>query len=185
LAVMGGPDSLFSYGCAWANLSNTPLSLYKHYAHEGGIRTPMIAHWPNRIRNAGGFRHHLAHVMDVMATCVDVAGADYPVTFDGREILPLEGRSLLPALLDQPESPRTLIFEHERNAAIRVGDWKLVAHAGLARDGLREDARLELFNVRADPAEQQDLADEEPARVETLARRFVEEARRTFVLPAP
>ena len=185
LAAMGGPDSLFSYGCAWANLSNTPLSLYKHYAHEGGIRTPMIAHWPARIKNAGGFRHHLAHVMDVMATCVDVAGAEYPRTFDGREILPLEGRSLLPALLDQPESPRTLIFEHERNAAIRVGDWKLVAHAGLARDGLRAGARLELFNARTDPAEQRNLAAEEPARVETLTRRFVEEAHRTLVLPAP
>jgi arylsulfatase A-like enzyme len=145
----------------------------------------MIAHWPARIENQGGFRHHLAHVMDIMATCVDVAGAQYPTTFGGHKILPLEGRSLVPALLDRPESPRTMIFEHERNAAIRDGDWKLVAHAGLARDGLRADARLELFNVRTDPAEQRDLAAEEPARVKTLARRFVEEARRTLVLPAP
>ena len=71
---MGGPDTLFSYGCAWANLCNTPLWLYKHYAHEGGIRTPLIAHWPARL-GKGEWRPQVVHLMDIMATCVDVAGA--------------------------------------------------------------------------------------------------------------
>lgn len=65
LAKIGGPGSLFSYGSAWANLSNTPLRLYKHYAHEGGIRTPMIVHWPARIAKGGELREHVTHLMDL------------------------------------------------------------------------------------------------------------------------
>ncbi len=185
LAEMGGPGSLFSYGCAWANLSNTPLSLYKHYAHEGGIRTPLIASWPARIAGGGAWRPHVAHVMDIMATCVEVAGAAYPAAVEGRAILPPAGRSLLPALLGQPAEPRTLIFEHERNAAIRDGDWKLVGRDVLGRDGLRPGARWELYNLAGDPAEQHNLAATEPARVAELSRKFLDEARRTFVLPMP
>jgi arylsulfatase len=185
LAAMGGPQSLFSYGCAWANLCNTPLSLYKHYAHEGGIRTPLIAHWPARIKREGELRHDVTHLMDIMATCVDIARADYPKTFAGHDILPLEGRSLMPAFLGQSQEPRTLIFEHERNAAIREGDWKLVGQNVLARDGLRANARWELYDVRLDPAEQRDLAAGEPERVERLSRAFLELARRTMILPAP
>ena len=185
LAAMGGPGSLFSYGCAWANLCNTPLSLYKHYAHEGGIRTPLIAHWPARIKARGEIREHLAHVMDVMATCVEVGGAAYPATRAGQDILPLSGRSLLPAFLNQPEEPRTLVFEHERNAALRQGDWKLVGQNVLGRDGLVPGARWELYNLRLDPTEQRDLAAEQPERVEQMSRKFLEEARRTLILPAP
>ena len=149
LAAMGGPDSLFSYGCAWANLCNTPLSLYKHYAHEGGIRTPLIAHWPARIVGQGELRPHVAHLMDIMATCVEVTGAKYPAAVADKEILPMSGRSLLPALLHRPAEPRTLIFEHERNAAIRAGDWKLVGRNILGRDGLRPEARWELYDLPA------------------------------------
>jgi len=185
LAAMGGPGSLFSYGSAWANLSNTPLALYKHYSHEGGIRTPLIAHWPARIVGQGQWRPHVAHVMDIMATCVEVAGAKYPASVAGKDILPLSGRSLLPALLDRPAEPRTLIFEHERNAAIRQGDWKLVARDILGRDGLQPDARWELYDLRRDPAEQHDLAAENAPTVQRLSQAFLEEARRTFVLPAP
>lgn len=183
LAAMGGPGSLFSYGCAWANLCNTPLQLYKHYAHEGGIRTPLIAHWPATIKTRGEFRHHLTHVLDIMATCVELTGAAYPPEAGGQEILPLEGRSLLPALRGQAQTPRTLIFEHERNAAIRQGDWKLVGR--IAREGFAPNRKWKLYNLRSDPAEQHDLADQNPDRAETLARLFLEEARRTFVLPAP
>lgn len=185
LAAMGGPDSLFSYGCAWANLCNTPLSLYKHYAHEGGIRTPLIAHWPARIVGPGQWRPHVAHLMDIMATCVDVSGAKYPATFARRDILPLSGRSLVPALCNRPDEPRTLIFEHERHAALRTGDWKLVGRNILGRDGLRPDARWELYDLARDPAEQHDRAAGNAELVGRLSQAFLEEARRTFVLPAP
>jgi len=185
LSAMGGPGSLFSYGSAWANLSNTPLWLYKHYAHEGGIRTPLIAHWPKQIADPGAIRPHVAHVMDVMPTCVEIAGAEYPDRFNGRDVLPMEGRSLLPALRGEPDRPRTLLFEHERNTAIREGNWKLVGQKIIRREGLKPDAQWELYNIAADPTEQHDLAAEQPELVERLSKKFLDEARRTLVLPAP
>jgi len=185
LQAMGGPESLMSYGCAWADLCNTPLWLYKHYAHEGGIRTPLIVHWPGHVSDAGAVRPHAAHVMDVMATCVDVAGAEYPQTYKGQDVLPLEGRSLVPALNGESPKPRILIYEHERNAAIRQGDWKLVGQQVVKRDGLRPDAAWELYHMSSDPAEQRNLASEKPELVQRLAKQLADEMRRTLVLPAP
>jgi arylsulfatase len=185
LAAMGGPESLFSYGSGWANLSNTPLSMYKHYAHEGGVRSPLIAHWPARIKDPGGFRNQVVHVMDIMGTCVDVGKANYRKSFAGHEVLPMEGRSLVPALLNQPAQSRTLIFEHEHNAAIRRGDWKLVGKNVLARDGVKPGGQWQLYNLANDPAEQHDLASANPNIVKELNDKFLAEARRTLVLPAP
>lgn len=185
LAKMGGPGSLFSYGCGWANASNTPLKLYKHYAHEGGIRTPFIAHWPGKIAGAGSVFEEPGHIFDVMTTCVDLSGARYPTKFHDHAILPMEGRSLRPALVGQKAPERTLVFEHEHNWAIRVGDWKLVSENGLARDGLRPNPVRQLYNLRADPTEQHNLAAQHPDRVESLTQAFLDEARRTLILPAP
>lgn len=185
LARMGGPGSLFSYGSGWANASNTPLWLYKHYAHEGGIRTPFIAHWPARITDRGSLRHQPGHLMDIMATCVEIAGAEYPTTRDGKSILLMEGMSLTQTFVDHRIRDRMLLFEHERNAALREGDWKLVASNIIQGDGLREGVKWELYNLRDDPTEQHDVAVEHPERVQALAKLFLEEARRTQVLPAP
>jgi arylsulfatase A-like enzyme len=184
LAEMGGPGSLFSYGSAWANLSNTPLSNYKHYTDEGGIRTPMIAHWPKGIGKPG-IANRVSHVMDIMATCVDLGGAGYPKRRNGADILPPEGRSLAPAFSGKPDVPRTLIFEHEHNAAIRQGDWKLVSENGLGKTGMRPGAVWRLHDLANDPCEQHDLAKEQPERVEQMATAFLNEAKRTLVLPAP
>jgi len=185
LAAMGGPGSLFSYGCGWANLCNTPLARYKHFAHEGGIRTPLVVHWPRMIATPGGWRSDVAHLMDVMATCVEAAGAAYPPPDLGREILPLEGRSLLPTLAADTGRQRTLLFEHEGNVAIRRGDWKLVANQALTTDGLRPDVRWSLHDLAADPAEQVDLAAEKPDLVAELEAEFLAGARRTLILPRP
>jgi arylsulfatase A-like enzyme len=185
LEAMGGPDSLFSYGCAWANLCNTPLTLYKHYAHEGGIRTPLLMQWPARVTGRGEWRKQVAHVMDILPTCAEVAGAAYPAQFGGHKILPSAGRSLVPAMTGMPDVPRTLIFEHEHNAAIRDGDWKLVGRDVLGGDGPRPKARWELYNLADDPCEQRDLADSMPDRVQMLTKKLLEEARRTMVLPMP
>jgi len=185
LAEMGGPGSWFSYGCGWANLCNTPLARYKHFAHEGGIRTPLVVHWPAVIREAGGWRRDVVHLMDVMATCVEVAGADYPPPQVGHKLLPLEGRSLVPTLATDTGSPRTLVFEHERHGAIRRGDWKLVARDALDHEGLRPDVRWELYDLATDPSEQHDLAATHPQLVDDLAAEFLTEARRTLILPRP
>lgn len=185
LQKMGGPGSLFSYGCAWANFSNTPLWLYKHYTHEGGIRTPMIAHWPAKIVGKGEWRPHLTHITDIMATCIDISGAHYPETFNNRKIAPYEGRSLLPAFTNQPETPRTLVFEHERNGALREGAWKLVGQNVFAKNDFAKDAKWELYNITTDVSEQTDLAKQHPERVEKMKMKLLEEARRTHILPKP
>src|SRR5262249_62391308 len=91
LSEMGGPDTLFSYGSAWANLSNTPWRMYKHYSHEGGISSPLIVHWPAQIKARGAWRAQPGHVIDVMATLVDVVGAQYPRERAGVTVLPMEG----------------------------------------------------------------------------------------------
>jgi arylsulfatase A-like enzyme len=184
LAAMGGPGSLFSYGSAWANLSNTPLARYKHSAYEGGIRTPMIVHWPARIPQGGGFRQHLVHVMDLMPTCIEVAGAAYPAVHEGHAILPLEGRSLLPAFDDRPAGERRLVFEHEGNAALIEGDWKLVGANVVAGERIREDG-WRLHHLPTDPCEQDDRFLAEPERAARMIALFEREARRTLILPAP
>jgi arylsulfatase A-like enzyme len=185
LTGMGGPGSMFSYGCGWASLSNTPLARYKHFAHEGGIRTPLIVHWPARITEAGGWRRDVVHVADVMATCVEVAHASYPPVDNRTPPLPLEGKSLVPSLAADTGVPRTLVFEHEGHAAIRRGDWKLVASDALERDGFRPDVCWELYDLATDPAERQNLAAANPDLVRELATKFLTEARRTLIFPRP
>jgi arylsulfatase A-like enzyme len=185
LATMGGPGSLFSYGSAWANLSNTPLSLYKHYASEGGIRTPMILHWPARVPKGGEMRDHVVHIMDIVPSLLEVAGASYPGEWQGRSILPVEGRSLLEAIDGKAVPERPLVFEHERNAALIEGDWKIVGQKVIAKDKVLREERWSLHYLKDDPAEQRNLAAKHPERLEQMISQFEKEARRTLIVPAP
>ncbi len=172
LARMGGPGSYLSYGSAWANACNTPWRLYKHYDHEGGISAPMIVHWPAHIQSKGELRQQPGHVIDIMATCVDVAGAKYPAERNGSAIQPMEGRSLVPAFANQPLPRDYLAFEHEGNRAIRMGKWKLVALHGQP---------WELYNVEQDRTELHDLAQQQPERVARMAKAWDEWADRCYV----
>ena len=153
LAHMGGPGSLFSYGSGWANACNTPWRLYKHYSHEGGISTPLIVHWPAGMKRSGELDHRPGHVVDLMATCVDAAGATYPQTVAGNAILPMEGRSLLAAFRGESPQPRALFWEHEDNRAVRDGNWKLVALRG---------GPWELYDLETDRTELNNLAPRHP-----------------------
>ena len=174
-AVMAGPEDTWqSYGIAWANASNTPLTLYKHFCHEGGISTPFIAHWPAGIKKPGSVTDQLGHIIDVMATCVDISGATHPDTFNGRKIQPLEGRSLAPVFQGKTR-PQVfpLFFEHEGNRAVRLGDWKLAA---------RSNAKWELYNIRQDRSEQHNLVDKHPEKVAELRQLYEAWAKRANVL---
>ena len=116
-----------AYGQAWANASNTPFRKYKHWVHEGGIASPLVAHWPDGISAKGELRTQPSHLIDLMATAVDLAGADYPATYGGNSITPLEGKSLVPAFSNDPIVRDAIYWEHEGNRAVRRGKWKLVA----------------------------------------------------------
>jgi len=171
LAAMGGPGTYQSYGSGWADASNTPWRLYKHYAHEGGISTPLVVHWPSGLKRKGELDSRVGHLMDIMATCVEVSGASYP-----SGVLPMEGRSLLPALRGEPPTPRTLFWEHEGNRAVRDGRWKLVARKGHP---------WELYEIDTDRSESRDLAAGQPERVASLARAWDDWAARCHVLKEP
>ena len=177
-SVMPGPEETYqSYGQPWANLSNTPFREYKHWVHEGGIATPLIVHWPAGIEARGELRHQPGHLIDVMATCVDVSGATYPQERGGHAITPMEGRSLGGAFEGEPVEREALYWEHEGNRAVRVGRWKLVAKG---RRG-----PWELYDLEVDRAETRDLAGEQPERVAELAARWTAWANRCRVLPWP
>jgi arylsulfatase A-like enzyme len=174
--VMPGPaDTYIAYGRGWANVSNTPFREYKHWVHEGGISTPLIAHWPNGINRRGELDHQPGHLIDVMATCVDLSSAKYPAEYNGQKITPLEGRSLMPAFANEKIEREALYWEHEGNRAVRVGDWKLVAKGATGS--------WELYNIRTDRSELNDLAEDEPTRVRTLAAMWQKYAERAHVLP--
>ncbi len=169
------PGSNVSYGQSWANLSNTPFREYKSHTHEGGIATPLIAHWPQGIEESGTWRNQVGHVMDIMPTCLDAAGIEWKDHDEGPAATPLEGRSLLPTFQDISAPERTLIWEHEGNRAIRKGNWKLVAK------GLRSP--WELYDLTQDRAESKDLAQQFPEKANELEGIWNEEAARTKVLP--
>lgn len=172
LDTMGGPESYLSYGSGWANAGNTPWRLYKHYGHEGGISTPLIVHWPARMKRQGEIDARPGHIIDVMPTLLEVAGATYPERLRDHPILPPEGQSLLPALRAEPPAERTLYFEHEGHRAVREGTWKLVARAGQP---------WELYNIEADRTEQNDLAAQHPDRVTKMAQLWDAWAERCYV----
>lgn len=173
--IAPGPEDTYqSYGQAWANLSNTPFRLYKHWIHEGGISTPLILHWPRGIAQRGEIRHTPGYLPDIMATILDVTGTPYPEDVAGRSILPLEGHSLKPAFrADQGERP-PMFWEHEGNAAVRIGRWKLV----------REYPKgWELYDMEADRTETRDLAAQHPERVADMQQQYEAWAQRCGVLP--
>ena len=173
--VMPGPDDTYiGYGRGWANVSNTPFREYKHWVHEGGISTPLIAHWPEGIKRGGELDHQPGHLIDIMATCVDLGGATYPEEIDGRRITPLEGRSLRPAFEGETIDRKAIYWEHEGNRAIRVGRWKLVA---------KEKKPWELYDIAADRSELNDLSAKMPEKVAELSKMWQIYADRALVSP--
>lgn len=175
--VMPGPSATYiAYGRNWANVSNTPFREYKSKNHEGGISTPLIAHWPKGIQARNEFRDQPGHLIDIMATCVDLAGAAYPKEYQGHEILPMEGRSLAPSFNGVTGPDRVLMWEHFGNAAIRQGKWKLVRlNAGA----------WELYDLEKDRSELHDLAKVDPERAKELEALWEKHAHRTLIYPKP
>lgn len=157
----GGKETFMSYDLPWANVSNAPFRLFKHWVHEGGISTPLIARWPNGIPHPV-IAHEATHVVDVLPTILEVTGASYPADFGGHAVHALDGESFLPLLAGgdwQRQQP--IFWEHEGNAAVRSAEWKLVRRHG---------GDWELYNMDEDRTELSDLAPGEGARVRRMDR---------------
>ncbi len=176
LRKIGGRGTHHSYGSAWANLGNTPLRLYKHFTHEGGISTPFIAHWPTGIGKANGWIRSPAHVMDIMPTIVAATGASYPADHNGHAVTPMEGTSLLPVMRGQRLAERSIGFDHQAAHALRRGDWKIVWSKRMPYE-----IQWELYNLAEDRCETNDLADAQPERVKEMAAEWEHWARRVNV----
>ncbi|MHB8901603.1 MAG: arylsulfatase [Thermoguttaceae bacterium] len=160
----GGPDTFVTAGPAWANVSNAPFRHHKQSNYEGGIATPCIAWWPGQIRAPGAISAEPSHINDVTATCLEVAGVEYPKEFPGRSVLPLEGRSLLADFRgERTESARTLAWATSGCRAIRIGRWKLVSG---------KEGPWELYDLDTDRTELDDLAQKDPERVREMSGAF-------------
>lgn len=171
----GDPHSNVFIGQTWATLNNTPFRKWKHFVHEGGSATPLIVHWPKQIpaERHGTLEHQPGHLIDLMATVVDVSGARYPKQFAGHDIEPMEGVSLIPAINGQPLTRSApIFFNHEDNRAVRDGRWKLVA---------LNDKPWELYDLQQDRTELNDLSSQYPDRVRTMSEQYTAWARRTRV----
>ena len=182
---MPGPANTFiGYGKNWANVSNTPFREYKKYVHEGGISTPLIASWPKGIQAKGELRNTPCHIIDLMATCIEVAKAPYPSINKGIKIQPYEGQSLIPIFKKDRTHNRTFFFEHMGNAALRQGDWKLVGKDKVSTTGVATTG-WELFNMADDRSEQHNLIDKYPQKAAELLNLFKQEAKRVKAIPSP
>ena len=178
-SVLPGPDDTYqSYGLPWANLSNTPFRLYKALTHTGGVATPLIAHWPAGIASAGELRDQPGHLIDIMPTLVELAGAAYPTEYAGEAIQPMEGVSLVPAFADDLPLDRDAIHvEHEGSRAVMDGDLKAVARGAAGP--------WELYDTRLDRTETVDLAARYPGELARLTAMWEDWANRVRVFPRP
>ncbi|MDB6116623.1 MAG: atsA 29 [Verrucomicrobiaceae bacterium] len=163
-AAMGSAASFLCLGPGWANMCNSPFRRYKIWTHEGGVSTPLIAHWPKGITAQGELRHDLGHVVDLMPTILDVAGIPSDKVSDTAPAFP--GRSLVPAFAKDNSVQHDFIFyHHEGNRGLRVGDYKLVS----AKDN---SSALELYDMSKDRSEDHNLASQQPDKAKELQDRW-------------
>ena len=159
------PESYWTYEASWAQASNTPFRLYKQNQHEGGISSPLVAHWPKGLKaTPGSITRQPGHLIDLMATFLDISGAKYPSRIGSRTMDPLQGKSLLPIFQGKERDPHgNLYFHFGKDRALRQGPWKLVS----AKLG-----KWELYNLAKDRSELDDLASKYPGKVAAMANQW-------------
>jgi arylsulfatase len=174
----GTPESLDSYEYNWANLSNTPFRLFKHWVHEGGISTPFIAWNPKLIKPS--INNEVAHITDLMPTFIETCNGKYPKTYKGNIILPMEGTSLLPAFEGKKiKRKNPIFFEHQGNRAVRDGKWKLVSKYD---EDKKRFLKWELYNMESDRCELNDVSGVYPKITIKMIVQYEEWAKRAGVV---
>lgn len=178
LSEIGQQGTHQSYGSGWANLGNTPLNMYKHFCHEGGLASPLVVHWPAGIKHRDQWVRDPAHLMDIVPTVLAATNAKYPAKRNGHQIQPWEGVSLLPAMAGKPLEERALAFEHQEARGLRRGAWKITW-------GKRQttESTWELFNLDDDRSEQHNLAAQHPELLKELTDQWNAWARRVGAQP--
>ncbi len=172
----GGDDTFMSYEVQWSNVSNSPFRLHKHWVHEGGISTPFILHWPAGLSDPGRIEHPPTHIIDIVATVLDLAGVEHPSQYQGRDVQPIEGESFTQLLRGEDwQRNQPIYWEHEGNRAVRVGRWKLVSQW--------EKRCWELYDMHEDRTELHDLAARNDGKVEQLADLYTDWSQRAGVIP--
>ncbi len=160
-APLGSAKTFACLGPGWSTAANTPFRLHKHWNHEGGISSPLIVHWPDGIAARGEVRHDPSHFIDIAPTVLELAGVEWPDTWKGAPRPPTPGISLVPAFArGGAVKHESLWWCHSGNRAVRMGDWKLVAHSA--------SRKWELYNVGRDRSEMKNLVKERPEVVKRL-----------------
>ena len=162
--LIGEKGSNESYREPWANVSDTPFRYYKNWMYEGGIKTPLIVCWPKVLKGKGRLTSQVGHVIDIMPTCMEVSGTNYPEQFNGNLIKPLRGTSLVSAIKgNSAERASPLFWEHSGGKAMRQGSWKLVK---------KNNHNWELFNLNTDPTELNNLSGTQSDRLKKMIASF-------------
>ena len=171
-SVPGSGDSYHSVGRSWANLSNTPFRMYKHWIHEGGISTPLIVRWPSVIHDKGTITNQVGNILDFMPTFCDISGTEYLKEYKGKKITEMQGKSLLPIFEGKIRKQPVYYWEHEGNRAVRDGKWKIVA---------KTDSAWELYDMKEDRTEMDNLITEKPDNAKILIDEYEKWAERVGV----
>ena len=180
---LGSPDTYPQYPVGWAQVGNTPCKWYKHHTFGGGVRAPLVVHWPGRVADPGGFRRNFRHAIDVTPTILEACRIDAPDEVGGVAQLPVHGESLLAEVTgpDGPPAPRTQYFEMKGHRGIYHDGWKAVTFHQPGRDF--DDDAWELYHLDEDFSELTDLAGERLELVARMKERWWDEAVKFGVLP--
>jgi arylsulfatase len=177
-AAPGSANSYLCLGPGWSTVSNTPYRYHKTWTHQGGVATPLIAHWPKGITDQNALRQTPGHVVDILPTILELAGVSkkWPAPSKPDRVA-APGRSLVPAFTKDVTIERDFLWwAHDNHRAVLVGDWKLVAV---------KDGEWELYDLGADPNETHDLAARYPERVDQLKMRWKKLANQIAAAAAP
>lgn len=199
-AAPGSWETYLSLGPGWSSAANTPFRRHKVWVHEGGTSTPLIAHWPDGIAARGELRHDAGHVVDIAPTILQLAGEQTPASWEGTAVPAKPGKSLAPAFAEEGTIARDYLWWlHEGNRALRMGDWKIVSADDRWKWDYRKPVDLndvnewfrealnvpwELYDLRYDRAELNNLAQKHPDKVREMVRIWKNEYQRAWTLSA-